>query len=97
MVRDDADRVSVESGEPDDNIFCEVFVDFEEFSIVRDCVDYVFDVVRFLRIFGNERVERGMRAVPRVARSPLRRVVEIIRWQVAEQFANHGKAFGVIA
>ena len=88
---------AVEAREADDDIFRVVFVDFEEFGIVGDRVDHVLHVVGLLRIFRDERVEGGRRAVPGIVRGLARRIVQIVRRQIAEKFADHGQTFGVVA
>ena len=74
-----------------------MLVDFEEFGIVGECVNRVLDVVGLLRTFGDESVESGRRAVPGIVRGLARRIVQIIRGQIAEKFADHGQAFGIVA
>jgi hypothetical protein len=81
----------------DDDIFRVVFVDFEKFGVIGEGVDYVFDVIGLLRIFGNERVQRGHDAIPRIAGGFSRRVVQIIGRQVAEKLADHGQTLGIVA
>ena len=67
LVGDDADGAAIEARETHHDIFREVLVDFEKFSVVGDRVDHVLDVVGLLRIFGDERVERRRDAVPGIA------------------------------
>ena len=96
LIRDDADRASVESRKTDDDIFGEVFVDFEEVAVVDDRVDGVFDVVGLLRVFGDESVESFVAPIRRIAGSPPRRIFEIVRRQKTHQLANHREAIRVI-
>ena len=60
-------------------------------------VDHVFHVVRLLRIFGDERIERGVRAVPRIGGFAARRIIDIVRRQIADELANHGETIGIVA
>ena len=96
LVRDDAHGASVEPREADDKILREVLVHFEESAIVRDGMDYVLHVVRLLRVFGDHGVQAGVLAVGRVGRGAPRRVFEIVRREIADQFPDHGEAFGIV-
>src|ERR1700738_2861162 len=73
-----------------------MLVDLEEIRVVHDGVNGVFDVVRLLRIVGDERVERIIAAIYGIGGGAARWVVDIIRRKKAEKFANHGQAVGVV-
>src|SRR6266478_5194316 len=60
LIGDDADRAAIQSRKTHDDIFGEMFVNFEEVRIVHDGVDGVFDVVGLLRIVGDERIKRSV-------------------------------------
>src|SRR6266851_3952204 len=73
-----------------------MFVDFEEIGVVDDGVNGVLDVVGFLRIGGDEGVERLIAAIGGVGCGAARRVVDIVRRKKAQQLANHSQAIGII-
>ena len=54
LVGDDADDVTVQAGEPDDDVFRPEGLNLEKAAVVDDEVDDVDDVVRLPRIVGNE-------------------------------------------
>ena len=91
------DGAAVQARETDDNIFGEVFVDFEEVAVVDDGVDGVFDVVGLLRIVGNQGVERFIAAIGRIGSGAARRIFEIVGGKKTHQLANHRQAIGIIA
>src|SRR5262249_53853257 len=63
LIGNYADRLSVETRETYDDVFGEVLVDFEEIVVVDDGMDGVLDVVRLLRIVGDQCVESGILAI----------------------------------
>ncbi len=91
------DRAPFEPRESHHEILRKVLVNFEEFALVHDFVNRILDVVRFLRIFRHQRVQRRRSAIPRIVRRAPRRIFKIIRRQVAEQLANHREALGIVA
>src|SRR5438477_11740276 len=74
-----------------------MFVNFKKIVVIHDGVYGVLDVVRLLRIFGNQRIEREIAAVGGIAGRAARRVFQIVGWKKAEKFADHGAAVGIIA
>ena len=86
----------IHAGEPDDDVFAVVLVDFEECPVVHYAVDYVLDVVRKIRLRRDDAIERGVGAVNGIGTRFARRVVEIVRREEAEQLAQHGEAFGIV-
>src|SRR5580704_5435569 len=67
LIGDDSDGAAFEAREADDKVFCKMLVDFEEFALVSDIVDCIFNVIGFLRILGYQRIQCGGGSVPRIA------------------------------
>src|SRR2546427_651957 len=66
LIGHDAHGTAVEARKSHDNVFGEVFVDFEEIVVVHHGVNGVLDVVGLHGVFGDKRIERGVGAVGRV-------------------------------
>src|SRR6266852_5462482 len=73
-----------------------MFVGFEEVGVVDDGVNGVLAVVGFLRIVGDEGVERLIAAIGGIGGGAARRVVDIVGRKKTQQLANHSQAIGVI-
>ena len=97
LIGDDAHGLAVEPREADDHIFREMLLHLEEIIVVGDGVDHVLDVVRLHGIGRHHRIERGVGAIDGIGSGAARRVVQIVERKKAQQFANHGQAFGVVA
>ena len=96
LIGHDADRLSVEAGEADDDVLGVMLLHLEEVAVVDHAVDHVLDVVGQVRLGGNQRVELFVGAIDRIGAGLARRIFEIVRRHEAEQLANHAEAFGVV-
>ena len=59
-------------------------------------MNYVFDVVGLVRLFGDNLVERCVGAIGRIGAGFPWRLVEIVRRDETQQLTHHGEALGVI-
>ena len=88
LIGDDADRPAAQPREADDDVLREVPMHFEERAVVDDGVNQIVDVVRLVRLLRHQPVERVVFAIDRIGRRAPRRIVEVVRRQVAEQLAD---------
>ena len=58
LVSDNTDRLSIEAGKTDDDIFSIISLYFQKFTIIDNSTDYFVHVVRTIRAIGNNFVER---------------------------------------
>ena len=78
LVADDADGAAVEARETHDKVFGIVLVDFEEIIVVHDGMNRILDIVGFLRVRRNKRVESFVAARRQIGSGAARRILEII-------------------
>ena len=81
LVTDNAGGAAIKPRKAHDQILGVVLVDLKEIAVVHDGMNRVFDVVRFLRIGGNERIQAFIPARGRIRRSTARRIFEVVRGQ----------------
>ena len=63
LVRYDTYRTTCHTGKADNDILCKVRHHFEEITIVYNAFDNVFHVIRYVRIYRNDRIQRSIFAV----------------------------------
>ncbi len=88
LIPDDADRVSIESCEPDDQIRSEVLVHLIELPVVDDRLDDADHVVRLVWRVRNDGGEQLVLAVGSVERREERSDFHVVLRQEREQVAD---------
>src|SRR5262249_49853212 len=96
LIGNNTDRTAVHACKSDHQIFRKVFVYFKEVPLIYDGVNRVLDVIGLQRIFRNQRIERNVATLRRITAWAPWRIIQIVRRQKAQQFANHSAALGVI-
>ena len=73
-----------------------MLLNLKEVAIIHHSLDDIFHFVGEIGLVGDNRIELLIHAVDGIGARLTWRIVQVIRWNEAEQFANHGQAFGVI-
>ena len=93
LISNDTYRLSVETGETDDDILCIIFLDFKEFTVVHNSADHFVHVIRFSRAVGDNIVQRIFQTVDWVCAIYIRSFFKVVLRNIAQQFANQFETF----
>ena len=70
LVGDDADRRALHAGKADQDVGRVIRLQLEEVAVIDDLFDQLLHVVGLVRVGRDQRVERGLTAVARIAALP---------------------------
>src|ERR1041385_8844080 len=86
LICDDANAVSTQAGEPDNDIGSKMLMNFKEAPIVHNHLNGFFDVIGLIRAIWNQGVEPRIRAQWVIFRDCRRWVFHVVLWNVRQQF-----------
>src|SRR5439155_19427917 len=77
-------------------ILGKMLLHLEEVDIIQDSTDYIFLVIWQIRLSRHNRIQLLIGAIDRIAASLPRSIIQIVRWNEAEQLTHHRQTLGVI-
>ncbi len=93
LVADDADHMTAEAAEADDDVLREERLHLEELAVVQDSCHDLPHVVGLVRRLGNDGLQLRVGPLVVIGRRHVRRPLVVARWQVRQQAAHAGGAF----